>query len=59
MNAIMTQDKKMAHIKLQAISREGITQPWGNGRINKASELKRKSISSNADVPAQTGTHFQ
>ncbi len=31
MNAIVTQDKKDSHrLKLQAISREGITQPWGN-----------------------------
>ncbi len=31
MNAIMTQDKKDHHrIKLQAITREGISQPWGN-----------------------------
>lgn len=40
MNAIMTQDKKDAHrVKLQAIAREGITQPWGNAgsAINKVS----------------------
>jgi len=31
MNAIMTQDKKdNFRVKMQAISREGITQPWGN-----------------------------
>lgn len=31
MNAIMTQDKKdHQRIKLQAITREGISQPWGN-----------------------------
>ncbi|EMF0717314.1 right-handed parallel beta-helix repeat-containing protein [Citrobacter freundii] len=40
MNAIMTQDKKDTHrVKLQAIAREGITQPWGNAGsvINKVS----------------------
>lgn len=31
MNAIMTQDKKdNFRVKMQAITREGITQPWGN-----------------------------
>jgi pectate disaccharide-lyase len=31
MNAIMTQDKKdNFRVKMQAIAREGITQPWGN-----------------------------
>lgn len=31
MNAIMTQDKKSkADVKMQLISRDGVTQPWGN-----------------------------
>ena len=40
MNAIMTQDKKDHHrIKLQAITREGISHPWGDAgaAINKQS----------------------
>lgn len=40
MNAIMTQDKKDDYrVKLQAISRNGITQPWGNA----GSEIKKVS----------------
>ncbi|XTZ38478.1 right-handed parallel beta-helix repeat-containing protein [Salmonella enterica] len=40
MNAIMTQDKKDSfRVKMQAITREGISQPWGNAgaAINKES----------------------
>lgn len=40
MNAIMTQDKRdHFRVKMQAISREGISQPWGNAgaEINKHS----------------------
>jgi hypothetical protein len=59
MNAIMTQDKKDgSHIKLQTISREGITQPWGNaGASIKRQSYKENRYPANADVPAQTGTH--
>lgn len=47
MNAIMTQDKKdHAHIKLQAISREGIVQPWGNA----GSSITRQSYKENIDL---------
>lgn len=47
MNAIMTQDKKDgSHIKLQAISREGITQPWGNA----GASIKRQSYKEKIDI---------
>ena len=47
MNAIMTQDKKDgSHIKLQAISREGITQPWGNA----GAAIKRQSYKEKIDI---------
>lgn len=47
MNAIMTQDKKDAHrIKLQAIAREGISQPWGNA----GSEIKKISYKEDVDL---------
>ncbi len=47
MNAIMTQDKKdHSHIKLQAISREGITQPWGNA----GASIKRQSYKEKIDI---------
>lgn len=47
MNAIMTQDKKdHSHIKLQAISREGITQPWGNA----GASIKRQSYKEMIDL---------
>ncbi|KFC76923.1 right-handed parallel beta-helix repeat-containing protein [Buttiauxella agrestis] len=40
MNAIMTQDKKDAsRVKMQAITRDGISQPWGNT----GSTISRKS----------------
>ncbi|RPH23320.1 right-handed parallel beta-helix repeat-containing protein [Buttiauxella warmboldiae] len=40
MNAIMTQDRKDAsRVKMQAIARDGITQPWGNT----GSTISRKS----------------
>lgn len=47
MNAIMTQDKKdRSHVKLQAITREGIAQPWGNA----ASTINRLSYKENIDL---------
>lgn len=47
MNAIVTQDKKdHAHIKLQAIGREGISQPWGNA----GSSITRQSYKENIDL---------
>jgi len=49
MNAIMTQDKKDAHrVKLQAIAREGITQPWGNA----GSSITRQSYKEEVDLNA-------
>jgi hypothetical protein len=55
MNAIMTQDKKDHHrIKLQAITREGISHPWGNaGAEIKRRVIKRKWITANAGIPPQ------
>ncbi|VFS67618.1 Pectate disaccharide-lyase precursor [Kluyvera cryocrescens] len=46
MNAIMTQDKKDNYrVKLQAISRNGIIQPWGNtGSEIKESQLQGKTL---------------
>ncbi|SQC31466.1 right-handed parallel beta-helix repeat-containing protein [Kluyvera cryocrescens] len=47
MNAIMTQDKKDNYrVKLQAISRNGIIQPWGNT----GSEIKKVSYKENVDL---------
>ena len=47
MNAIMTQDKKDAYrVKLQAISRNGITQPWGNA----GSAIKKVSYKEEIDL---------
>lgn len=47
MNAIMTQDKKDAYrVKLQAIARNGITQPWGNA----GSEIKKVSYKEGVDL---------
>lgn len=47
MNAIVTQDKKdHSHIKLQAIGREGISQPWGNA----GSSITRQSYKENIDL---------
>lgn len=47
MNAIMTQDKKdRSHVKLQAITREGIAQPWGNA----GSTINRLSYKENIDL---------
>lgn len=52
MNAIMTQDKKDHHrIKLQAITREGITQPWGNA----GAAIKKQSYKEEVDI-SQTPT---
>lgn len=52
MNAIMTQDKKDHHrIKLQAITREGITQPWGNA----GAAIKKQSYKEDVDI-SQTPT---
>lgn len=47
MNAIMTQDKKDAYrVKLQAIARNGIIQPWGNA----GSEIKKVSYKEGVDL---------
>ena len=47
MNAIMTQDKKDDYrVKLQAIARNGITQPWGNA----GSEIKKVSYKEGIDL---------
>ncbi|MDR7941987.1 right-handed parallel beta-helix repeat-containing protein [Enterobacter soli] len=47
MNAIMTQDKKDHHrIKLQAITREGISHPWGNA----GAEIKKQSYKEEVDL---------
>lgn len=47
MNAVMTQDKKDAfHVKMQAISREGITHPWGNA----GAAITRKSYKEDLDL---------
>ncbi|PLY44876.1 pectate lyase [Lelliottia sp. F153] len=48
MNAIMTQDKKdNVRVKMQAITREGISQPWGNAGagINKQSYKEEIDLS--------------
>lgn len=47
MNAIMTQDKKDANrVKMQAITRDGIVQPWGNA----GSTISRKSYQEEIDL---------
>lgn len=47
MNAIMTQDKKDAsRVKMQAIARDGISQPWGNT----GSTISRKSYQEAVDL---------
>ncbi|WP_230353206.1 right-handed parallel beta-helix repeat-containing protein [Lelliottia sp. WAP21] len=47
MNAIMTQDKKDHHrIKLQAITREGITHPWGDA----GAAIKKQSYQEEVDI---------
>jgi len=47
MNAIMTQDKKdNSHVKMQAITRDGISHPWGNT----GSTISRKSYQEAIDV---------
>lgn len=47
MNAIMTQDKKDSYrVKLQAIARNGMTQPWGNA----GSEIKKVSYKEGVDL---------
>lgn len=47
MNAIVTQDKKDAQrVKMQAIARDGITQPWGNAD----SSILRKSYQEEIDL---------
>lgn len=47
MNAIITQDKKDDYrVKLLAISRNGITQPWGNA----GSEIKKVSYKEGVDL---------
>lgn len=47
MNAIMTQDKKdHEHVKLQAISRNGVVQPWGNA----GAEIKKVSYKEGIDL---------
>ena len=47
MNAIMTQDKKDHHrLKLQAITREGISHPWGDA----GAEIKKQSYQEEVDI---------
>ena len=47
MNAIMTQDKKDHHrVKLQAITREGISHPWGDA----GAEIKKQSYQEEVDI---------
>ncbi|MGG5839458.1 right-handed parallel beta-helix repeat-containing protein [Huaxiibacter chinensis] len=47
MNAIMTQDKKDHHrIKLQTITREGITHPWGDA----GAAIKKQSYQEEVDI---------
>ncbi|MCW2096863.1 UNVERIFIED_ORG: pectate disaccharide-lyase [Enterobacter sp. BIGb0239] len=47
MNAIMTQDKKdNVRIKMQAITREGISQPWGNAGAG----IKKQSYKEEIDL---------
>lgn len=52
MNAIMTQDKKSHNnVKLQAINRAGVIQPWGNA----GAKISKNSFQENIDI-AQTPT---
>lgn len=47
MNAIMTQDKKdNVRVKMQAITREGISQPWGNSGAG----IKKQSYKEEIDL---------
>ena len=47
MNAIMTQDKKdHQRVKMQAIAREGISQPWGNA----GAAIKKQSYKEEIDL---------
>lgn len=47
MNAIMTQDKADHHrVKLQAITREGITHPWGDA----GAEIKKQTYQEEVDI---------
>lgn len=47
MNAIMTQDKKdHQRVKMQAITREGISQPWGNA----GAAIKKQSYKEEIDL---------
>ncbi|MCD4558679.1 right-handed parallel beta-helix repeat-containing protein [Lelliottia nimipressuralis] len=47
MNAIMTQDKKdYVRVKMQAITREGISQPWGNSGAG----IKKQSYKEEIDL---------
>ncbi|MGL4430699.1 MAG: right-handed parallel beta-helix repeat-containing protein [Silvania sp.] len=47
MNAIMTQDKKdHQRVKMQAITREGITRPWGNA----GAAIKKQSYKEEVDL---------
>jgi len=47
MNAIMTQDKKdNVRVKMQAITREGISQPWGNAGAG----IKKQSYKEEIDL---------
>lgn len=47
MNAIMTQDKKdNVRVKIQAITREGISQPWGNAGAG----IKKQSYKEEIDL---------
>lgn len=47
MNAIMTQDKKdNQRVKMQAVTREGISQPWGNA----GAAIKKQSYKEEIDL---------
>jgi len=47
MNAIMTQDKKdNVRVKMQAVTREGISQPWGNAGAG----IKKQSYKEEIDL---------
>ena len=47
MNAIMTQDKKdHQRVKMQAVTREGISQPWGNA----GAAIKKQSYKEEIDL---------
>lgn len=48
MNAIMTQDKKDHHrVKFQAITREGISRPWGNAGAAIAKQSYKEEVDLN------------